>query len=175
MLRCREHRCTKWQVDSNANLHPSRAQQKEYRRCTTALTACMCHPDSSFATHVVRCCSHYGQPADGEAGTQTYRALRDIKAGEAANPVACVVLLQSGKVQNCGEALSIDYLNFPAGYCPAAARAKVQTLVIVATPGPIGESTTYCVCTPALRRCKDGDFPAHAPGSDMLQLLLTGI
>eukprot|EP00439_Symbiodinium_sp_Y106_P039969 s2028_g4.t2 len=40
---------------------------------------------------------------DGEAGTQTYRALRDIKAGEA---------------------LSIDYLNFPAGYCPAAARAK---------------------------------------------------
>mmetsp|Transcript_41972 Transcript_41972/g.97979 ORF Transcript_41972/g.97979 Transcript_41972/m.97979 type:complete len:479 (-) Transcript_41972:55-1491(-) len=43
------------------------------------------------------------QTKDGEAGTQTYRALRDIKAGEA---------------------LSIDYLNFPAGYCPAAARAK---------------------------------------------------
>mmetsp|Transcript_107341 Transcript_107341/g.256390 ORF Transcript_107341/g.256390 Transcript_107341/m.256390 type:complete len:480 (+) Transcript_107341:40-1479(+) len=43
------------------------------------------------------------QTKDGEAGTQTYRALRDIEAGEA---------------------LSIDYLNFPAGYCPAAARAK---------------------------------------------------
>ncbi|CAJ1365451.1 unnamed protein product [Effrenium voratum] len=36
-------------------------------------------------------------------GKSTYRALRDIAEGEA---------------------LSIDYLNFPAGYCPASARAQ---------------------------------------------------
>ena len=133
VLRCREHRCTKWQVDSNANLHPSRAQQKEYRRCTTALTACMCHPDSSFATHVVRCCSHLWATCRWRSGyTNLTVPSVTSKRAKPANPVACVVLLQSGKVQNCGEALSIDYLNFPAGYCPAAARAKVQTLVIVA-------------------------------------------
>ena len=44
-----------------------------------------------------------GTWASSENSPQTYRALRDIEKGEA---------------------LSIDYLNFPSGYCPVSVRAQ---------------------------------------------------
>ncbi|CAE7747908.1 NEIL3, partial [Symbiodinium pilosum] len=90
------------------------------------------------------------QTKDGDAGTRTYRALRDIEAGEA---------------------LSIDYLNFPAGYCPAAARAK-------ALQG-WGFSCTCprCVSLPEVERCfvcpacgEPQLCPRHPSSSELLCL-----
>jgi len=66
------------------------------------------------------------QGKGAHVGVQTYRALRDIKAGEA---------------------LSIDYLNFPAGYCPATARATaLQGWGFVC-------SCPRCVSLPEVERC----------------------
>ena len=62
------------------------------------------------------------------------------------------------------EALSIDYLNFPAGYCPAAARAKVRVSELDRPKtghSGIAHASQWLACP---RHCRDGVSPARAPG-----------
>lgn len=83
-------------------------------------------------------------------GPQTYRALRDIQEGEV---------------------LSIDYLNFPSGYCSMSARAEAfQKWGFVC-------SCPRCVELPEVERsfncaeCGEPDLCPCKPGSSVLQCL----
>lgn len=91
-----------------------------------------------------------GTWATSDHAPQTYRALRDIEKGEA---------------------LSIDYLNFPLGYCPVSARAQsfqnwgFTCSCLRCTELPEVERSFYCP------DCGEPDLCPRKPGSSELQCL----